>query len=84
MSVIVKNCINQVNHTSNLHLNNKTILKQLKSLRIIYSQFFNMSKKYFFLRVKHYYYYYYYDYDYYYYYYHYHYYYYYYYYYHYY
>ena len=60
MGVIVKNCINQVNHTSNLHLNNKTILKQLKRLRIIYSQFFNMSKKYFFLRVKHYYYYYYY------------------------
>ena len=57
MGVIVNNCINQVNHTSNLHLNNKTILKQLKRLRIIYSQLFNMSKKYFLLRVKHYYYY---------------------------
>ena len=60
MGVIVNNCSNQVNHTSNLHLNNKTILKKLKRLRIIYSQFFNMSKNYFFLRVKHYYYYYYY------------------------
>ena len=62
MSVIVNNCINLVNHTSNLHPNNKTILKQLKRLRIIYSQFFNTSKKDFFLRVKHYYYYYYYHY----------------------
>ena len=38
--------INQVNHTSNLHLNNKTILRnlktfQIKSIRMIYySQFF--------------------------------------------
>ena len=60
MGVIVNNCINQINHISNIHLNNKTILKQLKRLRIIYSQFFNTSKKDFFLRVKNYYYYYYY------------------------